>query len=391
MKILHIVPSYKPAYLYGGPIKSVHDLNSGLAKAGVDISVVTTSINGKEDMNVPLGEEVDLDGVKVYYFKGGRPRSWFYSSNMVAWLKKNVSRFDLIHITSVFLFQSFIGAHYAKKFKKPYIISPRGSLMFEPLKKSALKKKMYLWAIEKNNLASAAAIHFTAQEEEKEYLAGRFPIKKGIVLPNGLNYRELDISASGEEFKKKYGIDSDKKIILFLSRISWKKGFDTLIPAFGNVLKEHSNAVLVVAGGDDEGYKKEVLKMADSEGVADKIIYTGMLLGSDKVSALKAASVFVLPSYSENFGNVILEAMHLGVPAVITDKIAIADEIAKESAGLVVKKDISSLSAALLKILENSEVAASLAVNGRKFCEKFDADLIANKWVQEYNSIIKRK
>ena len=392
MKILHIVPSYKPAYLYGGPIKSVHDFNSALVKLGVEVTVVTTAVNGKENLNVPLGKEVDLDGVKVIYFKAGFLRSWFYSSEMSVWLKEDMGKFDLVHITSVFLFASTIGAYYAKKFNKPYIISPRGSLMSEPVnKKSFLKKKIYINLIEKRNLAGAEAIHFTAEKEKDEYVDIGLPLKKGIVIPNGLNYDELDIGSKPEEFREKLGIRENQKVILFLSRISWKKGFDTLIPAFAKVLKENKDAVLLIAGGDDEGYKKEVQKIAEKEGVSGKIIYSGMLRGGEKVSAFRAADVFVLPSYSENFGNVILEAMHLGLPTIITNKIALADDILKNEAGIVIKKDVGELAESILKVLSDKEYSTKIGEAGRIFSQKFNSDLIAKDWVKEYNSIIKTK
>ncbi|MEK7089219.1 MAG: glycosyltransferase [Patescibacteria group bacterium] len=153
MRILHIVPSYYPAHRYGGPIQSVHNLNKELVRQGVDVTVYTTSADGPNNLEVPNGVPVDLDGVKVYYFKLGFLRSWFYSRTLHKMLAKTAGDFDLIHITSVFLFASTLGAYYAKKFKKSYIISPRGSLMKEPLEmRKSFLKKMYLFLIEKNNL-----------------------------------------------------------------------------------------------------------------------------------------------------------------------------------------------------------------------------------------------
>src|SRR5512146_3137686 len=113
MKILHIVPSYLPAYGYGGPIQSVHNLNKWLVKKGMDVTVYTTNIDGRKRLNVPTCEEVVLDGVKVRYF----PITfapWQYSSAMKAALEENAGGFDLIHITSVFLSASTLGAYYAK-------------------------------------------------------------------------------------------------------------------------------------------------------------------------------------------------------------------------------------------------------------------------------------
>ena len=137
MKILHVVPSYLPAYRYGGPIESVHALNKYLVRAGSDVSVYTTAIDGPKDLDVPLGRPVDRDGVKVFYFKPGHPRSWFYSPQMAVALREHAREFDIMHITSVFLAASTLGARSARAAGKPYIISPRGSLMRAPLEKSS--------------------------------------------------------------------------------------------------------------------------------------------------------------------------------------------------------------------------------------------------------------
>lgn len=108
---------------------------------GVDVTVYTTAVNGPDDLDVPLGVPVDVDGVKVYYFPVKFLRSWFYSPGMHRAIKNNSRDFDLVHITSVFLSASTLGAYYARKFNIPYIISPNGSLMIIPLSISAFKRK----------------------------------------------------------------------------------------------------------------------------------------------------------------------------------------------------------------------------------------------------------
>jgi len=138
MKILHIVPTYVPAYRYGGPIESVHNLNVGLVKAGADVTVYTTNIDGFGVLDMPLNREINMDGVKIWYFPITF-RPWQYSYNLHKFLVKNAENFDLIHITSVFLSISTLGAYYAKKLKKPYVISPRGNLMISPLNKGRMK------------------------------------------------------------------------------------------------------------------------------------------------------------------------------------------------------------------------------------------------------------
>lgn len=394
MKILHIVPTYYPAARYGGPIKSVHELNKWLVKRRAEVVVYTTNLDGKGTLNVQIGKSVDVDGVKVFYFPITF-RPWQYSFRLHRALAKNVEDFDLIHITSVFLSASTLGAYYARKCGKPYVISPRGSLMAEPLKKGFLKnlkKKIYISLIEKRNLAGASAIHFTTEMEKKEYLKAGLPLKKAIVIPNGYEIRkEYENTKLRNNFQRRFNISDDKKIVLFLSRLSWKKGLDTLIPAFAEVVKKEPKAVLILAGPDEEGYKKEIEEMLRNTKLYEstKVIFTGMLLDDDKAAAYVASDVFVLPSYAENFGMAVVEAMAAGLPAIIAKGVGISDEVKKADAGIVIEKDEKQLAEAILKILDNPDLAEKMGENGRKLVEtEFSAGKVAERWIEEYNNLI---
>ena len=388
MKILHLVQCYTPAYRYGGPIKSVHELNKWLVRRGIEVAVYTTNIDGPYKLDVPLNQEVIIDGVKVYYF----PiifRPWQYSFSLHRALAKNLKYFDAVHITSVFLSASTLGAYYAKKFNKPYVISPRGSLMKEPLqKKSSLKKRIYISLFEKRNLKAADAIHFTVEAEKDEYLKAGLPLKKGIVIPNGLDLEEFkEITPSGA-FRKKWNIDSQKKVVLFLSRLNWKKGLDTLIPAFAEVVEKEPKAILAIVGNDDEGYRKKVEFLISNFQLKDKVIFTGMLLGKDKLAAFRESDVFVLPSYAENFGMAVLEAMYLGLPVIITKNVGIAPSVSRGGAGIVVNKDEKEVSEAILKILNNPSLAKKMGQCGRQLVQKeFSPVSVAEKFVELYNEL----
>ena len=392
MKILHIIPSYLPAVYASGTIKPTHYLNKALVEKGIEVVVYTMNIDGNKKLDVPLGKEVNLDGVKVFYFPMTF-RPWQYSYKLHQALAKSVKDFDLIHITSVFLSVSTLGAYYAKKFNKPYIISPHGSLMNEPLRNRNTKKQIYISLIERKNLTDASAIHFTVETEKEEYIKAGLSLKKTIIIPNGLDIEEFNTITrdSATHFKEKFGIAPDKKIILFLGRLNWKKGLDTLIPAFSEVLKKEPKAVLVLAGPDDENYKREVLKFIDEVNLrTSDIVFTGMLVGEDKTAVYKESDVFVLPSYSENFGMVVVEAMYSCLPVVITKYVGIAPEIIKNNAGIVIKKSEKELTEAILKILNNPALAQKMGESGKRLVEtEFSPGKIADKWIEKYKNIIK--
>ena len=386
MKILHVVPSYLPAYRYGGPILSVHSMNKWLVRAGVEVTVYTTNVDGRGTLNVPLVREVLMDGVKVWYFPVSFPRAWTYSRELHRALNKNVGNFDVVHITSVFLAASTLGARAAMRRKKPYIISPRGSLMKEPLaRKSAWKKKIYLSLIERKNLAGAAAIHFTSDAEREEYVSAGFPLKQAVVIPNGLDAEAWPAAVRGE-FRSRWNIAPDRRIVLAMGRVGWKKGFDTLIPAFARVVQKEPRALLVISGADDEGYKKNVQLLISNYQLQKNILFTGAFEGVD-APALADADVFTLPSYSENFGMAVVQAMYAGVPVVITKGVALSREVQRTGAGLVVEKNEAAVAQAILTVLGNRQAAQEMGMKGKEFAQTLLAPKVARAFTEAYSEL----
>ena len=397
MKILHLVPTYLPAYKIGGPVWSVHNLNKELVKLGHEVTVVTTNTDAGETMKVPVGQAVDMDGVRVIYFPVKFPRSWYFSPAVREFLKKHMTEYDMVHITSVFLYFSHIGAKLAGRFGKPYIVSPRGSLMREPLRmKGALKKRIYIALVEKKVLTGAAALHFTAAAEKEEYEKAGLPQRPSFIVPNALDTVVLDELDPTPAFRKKFRIPEEKKIILFLGRLNWKKGLDTLIPAFAEVVEKEPDAFLLIAGSDD-GYKKQAEKLWESSfpniiektRKLDSLRFVGLLLGGDKKAALEESDVFVLPSYSENFGIAVAEAMHLGVPVILTPQVGIAPEVKEAAAGLIVEKDKGLVAQAIVGVLTGKYDGRKMGENGRRLvAERFSLGAIGQAMEAAYRRII---
>ncbi len=393
MNILHVVSSYWPAFEFGGPIQSVHLLNKFLVKKGVNVTVFTTNAGLERDQSIPLKTEVIRDGVKVFYFPYLGYRHFNFSPSLFFHLRNHIGQFDLIHITGVWNFPVSAAAFCARRSRKPYIISPRGSLMKEPLvRKSSLRKKIQLFLEGKKDLSGAAAIHFTVEREQKEYLEANLPLKKSVVLPN--SFEEKGDPTSGKEIdvRAKYGIPTGKKLILSLGRISWKKGFDTLIPAFSEVMKKEAETTLIIAGGDDEGYQKEVEKLVVKEGLeVDKnVFFTGMVTGSEKCSLIEESDVFVLPSYSENFGMSIVESMSHGTAVVVSNGVGIAPDIKFEEAGVVTKKNAHDFAEGILRVLRDSHYASKLSERGKDFVHNhYDPGKVAEKFISVYKEIVK--
>ena len=362
MRILHVVPTYLPAARYGGPIFAVHGLCRALAGRGHHVEVFTTNINGRDNSAVPLEIPVQLDGVHVRYFSSQYFRRLYWSPALARALTTDLTSFKIVHLHSVFLWPTWAAARSAKKAKVPYLISPRGMLVKNLIEqKSRLAKTAWLRLIEKSNLESASAIHATSVLEAEEVQRFGWRLKQIATIPNGVDevdqFNEENISEDVKE------IAAEQPLILFLGRISWKKGLDRLLNAFA---LSHLGRLAIV-GPDDEKLTPQLAKLARDLQIADRIRFLPRtVLGDDKEYLYRSATMFVLPSYSENFGNSILEAMQHGVPVVVTPEVGAAEIVRKAGSGLVVAGDPKSLSAAICRLTANQALARSMGEAGRR-------------------------
>ncbi|MCD4678478.1 MAG: glycosyltransferase [Desulfobacula sp.] len=194
------------------------------------------------------------------------------------------------------------------------------------------------------------------------------------------------------EFKKKYSIDDDTKVILFLSRIHERKGADILIEAFSKLISEFENVKLVIAG-PDEGYLDKLKSLAWDLNISNNVMFPGPLYGDDKMEAYVDADIFVLPSKDryESFGNVVLEACACCTPVIVTNNCGVSEWIGNNG-GYVVEYDKEQLRDAMLKMLSDDEVRRRFGEEGRRLVrEKFDLDKISEKVEKLYESIDKPK
>ncbi len=391
MRLLHVVPSYLPATRYGGPIYSVHGLCKALVNRGHDVHVVTTNVDGAGDTDVPLETPVDFDAVKIWYFPSHRLRRIFWSPVMSHELSRIVQKFDILHLHSIFLWPTSMAAHAARKFKVPYIISPRGMLVKDLIqKKSRLAKSLWIRMVEKTNLEQAAAIHCTSDIEAAECRAFNFELPHLTVIPNGIEYKKFDVErdaipAMGPGAGVLRTIER-QPLILFLGRINWKKGLDRLVPALSEVPSAH----LAIAGNDNDGYTQKVQAIAKQSGVAGRISFLGPVQEHDKAVLYKNAKLFVLPSYSENFGNTVLEAMAHACPVVVTPEVGIAGAVIEANAGIVTQGKPQAIAKTINRILSNDELRKSMGQAGAKLVqEKYRWESVAQQMEAEYQTLAK--
>ncbi|TAF75570.1 MAG: glycosyltransferase [Bacteroidetes bacterium] len=345
-KILHVSPSYFPAHRFGGPIQSVYQLNNELSEH-VDIEIITTNAGLLTDSKIIPNQKTFLKNIPIIYFSFFGYEHYNFSIKLLVFLFKNIKKYDLVHITAVWNFPVFATALACWIFKKPYIISPRGTIYAETMALgSSVFKKIYYQLIAKWCLKNAAKIHYTS-EDEKSKVEHFLDLKNGFVLANGLDFQHFN------DVEKLSFPDfiPQKEYILFLGRIDPKKGLDILLIAFQKLLMQFPNLNLIIAGPDSNNYKSKLEQEINRLQINENVIFVGEVLGKQKLSLYKFAKIFVLTSYSENFGMTVVEAIACKCPILISDKVGIWNELTDANAGEIVETNSESILHGLINTL----------------------------------------
>jgi glycosyltransferase involved in cell wall biosynthesis len=384
MRILHVVPYYLPAWRYGGPIRSVHGLCKGLASLGHDVHVFTTNIDGPGDLDVPLNEAVVIDGVKVWYFPSRYFRRLHWSPSLSEALERQVSTFDLLHLHTIYLWPTTAAAHAARRMAVPYVLAPRGMLVAGLIDgKNRHVKKAWIACFERTNLRHAAMVHFTSSIEAEEAAKLGIAMKQSCIIPNGID--PIECVDEGEAARQSSVAPGERRFLLFIGRVNWEKGLDRLIAALPHV----AECDLIVAGNDEEGYQRRLEAMARQHGVNERVRFVGAVDGPRKSELLRQAVALILPSYSENFGNVVLEAMALGCPAIVTPEVGSAEIVRRTGGGVVLEGRPDLLAAGINKLLAEPQTLRAMGEQARSAIDaQFTWQAIARSAEQIYRRIL---
>ena len=413
MRVLHVIPSVSPSD--GGPSFAMPLMAKGLELQGVHVDVATTE--GDRD------QRINQNGVSVFYFQR---QSEFYkvSLPLSKWLSTHIRDYDLVHIHALFSYSSYAAARLATKNGVPYIVRPLGVLnRWGMQNRRRLLKRLSFRFIEQRIVHDAAAIHYTSQQERLE--AEETGVRnQSVVIPLAVDlsgFRELP---GPEPFYERFQHARGSETILFLSRLDPKKGLDLLLRAFAkcdgrrmtgdgrpvtgdgrpssvvgrpssSVARRPSSSVtgplLVIAGDGDDQFVAGLRRLAGELGIADGILWAGFLGGDDKLSAMAAASLFVLPSYSENFGIALAEAMAAGLPCVMSDQVGIAVDAKEYDAGLVVPCEVGPLASAMQRLLDDPGLRGRLGASARRLVnDRFSVEAMGDSLVKLYDLVLSR-
>ncbi|MBF2066603.1 MAG: glycosyltransferase [Calothrix sp. C42_A2020_038] len=390
MKILQVIPSVSPAM--GGPTHAILNQVKALRQAGINTEIATTNDNGSTLLDVPLLQRTEYQKIPIWFFSRVSPRmkDFIFSADLTSWLWKNIQNYDLVATHYLFSYAPTCAGAIARRHKIPYIVRTIGQLSPWALAQGKLKKQAYSSLIERRNLNRAAAVHCTSIGEAED--VRNFGVKTPIVtLPLGINQPNL-LPGAKQKLCHVYNIPEDTSIVLFLSRLHPKKRPDLLIKALSHIAKHNIDFHLIVAGSGKPEYEAELKNLAASNGIINQTTFAGFVTGQDKDLILQGSDIFALPSFSENFGVAIAEAMVVGLPVVITPGIQISPDVANAEAGLVVDGELEPVAQALAKLLKSPNLRRQLGENGKKLVQQqYSWEVIARNLASVYSAIVNHK
>ncbi len=381
MHVLHVNSGVDPRQ--GGPTTAMHAMLHAQIDVGMKVSVAATFGHdfqpGAADLMKQVGADVHLIG----------PCSEFLARHpdIKRMLQDLIPQVDIVHIHATWEEIQHQTARIARKLGKPYVFTPHGMLDPWSLSQNRLLKRAYFELRLRRDLNRAAAIHFTT-ETERKLVAPLGLTAPTLVEPLIIDLSDFQPPTPLGQLRVRFQAQlCDRPFALFMSRIHHKKGLDLLIPAFARMSAK--DAMLVIAGPDVDGYRAAVEQMARESGIADRVLFPGMLYGRDRAAALVDAEVFVLPSYQENFGVVVIEALAAGTPVIISDQVNIQDTIAAAQVGEVVPTSVQPLSDALSRWLNDRSLRESASHRAIEFvAQTFDRHAQAQRWMEHYQRFI---
>ena len=378
---------------YGGPVSVMVALAEAQHQAGHEVTIATTNAEYPRGIYCDPGWSSLRKGTVPVYYAPVQFMPVLFSWQLASYLKKSICKFDIVHADGLYRFPATYAAWIARKHGVPYVIKPHGSL--DPYlheRSTAGKlwiKRLYEKCFDLPNLRAANAIHYVTEEERSRasFLGLNTP---SFVVSSAIDWASYQDLPTRGAFRTRWGL-GDAPIVLFLGRLHFKKGLDLLIPAFDALRQRVPNATLVIAGPENDDYGGQVRHWVSERMLGNSVHFVGSLHGADVIQAYVDADIFTLPSYTENFGMTVVEAMACSLPVVISDQVSIHTEVAEAGAGLITSCNVSDLTEALESLLRSPECRRAMGEAGRELAQqRYTWPAIVDALTREYERVIAR-
>jgi glycosyltransferase involved in cell wall biosynthesis len=386
MRILQVIPYFYPAWAFGGPVRVAYHISQELAAKGHEVTVFTTNILSPNEDFKTSAREYKVDSIRVRYFRNiARFEGLYFSPAIARALKEQVQNTDIIHMHEYRSLQNVATYFFAKKYKRPYVLTAHGSI--PRVVERFFLKQLFDLAIGLRILNGASKLLASSKIEMKQYMQAGISEDRIAIVPNGIDIKIFDNLPRSGVFKRKFGLHKEAKIILYVGRIHRRKGIDFLVDAFSRL--DYSEAILVIAGTGDH-FVSTLKDKVSQLGISDRVIFTGFISEADKLAAYVDSEIVVYPGLYESFPLVPIESALCSRPVIVSNDSIMAEIVSQGNFGFSTKYgDIHQLTELLLRILRNPKIALEMGNNGREFIKKNYnwADIVSKLEVVYSNAI----
>jgi glycosyltransferase involved in cell wall biosynthesis len=354
------------------------------------VTVYTTDATGTDKpLSIPRGRPVDMAGVRVYHFASTfGPKSMFASRSLIKQMKRTVSQFDAVYIAGWFMWIGIAAARICQKAGVAVVAGTHGGFTVAALRQSNLKKKVYWQLFLKRSFKNVAVFRLTSKMEEEcsqRSLDGR----PRIVVPNPVDPEifqpYLDRRA---RFRDRHGIPPDAPALIAVTRFDWMKRVDLLMEA----VSKRDAWWLVLVGDDRGGTAKDLKARAEALGLGRRVVWTGYLQGEELCTALSACDLSALISETDNFGNVVVEAMMCGLPVLVSKGVGVHEYIREApfvlTAGLSQESTVEALATAEDRL---STFRADRDRIRRYAIDRFAPETVAERFADALGKMLKER
>ncbi|RYE35695.1 MAG: glycosyltransferase [Sphingobacteriaceae bacterium] len=379
MKILQVSASYKPAVIYGGPTMSVSKLSEELCKNGIQTEVITTLANGKTELDYPVNKLTCIENVPVRFFKRITKDHTHFSPGLIKHLLKfkKTAEPTIIHIHAWWNLVSMFACFIAQLKNIPVVLSPRGTLSSYSFQKKHNLFKRWIHLLAGKKLLSNCYLHVTSEAEKIEILQ-LFQPKKIQVIPNFISL------PANLDFK----VDQKSKILklLFMSRIDPKKGLEILLEALAGINFLYH---LTIAGTGEQDYLDSLQKTVAKNSMQSMVSWIGFQNQESKFEVLQNHDLLILPSYNENFGNVVIESLAVGTPVLISKNVGLAEYVTINNLGWTFDNQPKDLQKKLINIDKNSVCLDKIRNQApQKIRKDFAENVLIKQYINFYQQVI---
>ena len=374
----------------GGPPIVVERLCFLTPSEGWDAGVITTSLYCNDDgseLQKSLRQRIDVTVLPV-----SMPRMLKRARHAKEAIDEAVRVADIVHLHTLWHPLNAIARKACARHGRNYVMMPHGMLDPYSLRQKRWRKRIYLAASERRNLEGASRLIFTTFHEQKAARESLTWLGPGEIIPLGADSPpDMPRQIARQAFIDLFPQVANRRCLIFLGRIHPKKGLERLLTILPEISRRHPSIFLIIAGDGEQSDVRNLKNLVQSRNLSPHVLFTGMVEGQAKWSALACAEVFILPSRQENFAISVAEAMHSGVPVVITNKVNSWPFVEKAQAGFVVEEDNAELGIAerLDELLSEPDKARCMGSRGKNFAkEYFSWSRVTKDMISLYNRLI---